>query len=65
MFRLRETVDELNRAMENFVVFTQNCAATTNGSGAGAQLQQQDTDDSGTADNQMQETAGAGEEELR
>ncbi|KAL3082936.1 hypothetical protein niasHS_010738 [Heterodera schachtii] len=45
MDRLRETVDELNRAMENFVVFTQNCAQKE---------QQQDTDDSGTADNHQQ-----------
>uniref|UniRef100_A0A183C715 Calponin-homology (CH) domain-containing protein n=1 Tax=Globodera pallida TaxID=36090 RepID=A0A183C715_GLOPA len=47
MDRLRETVDELNRAMENFVVFTQNCVQKE-------QQQQQDTDDSGTADNHQQ-----------
>ena len=45
-FRLRETVDELNKAMENFVQFTQHCAA--NGA---ARREHPDTDqDSGTAD---------------
>uniref|UniRef100_A0A914HK11 Dystrophin n=1 Tax=Globodera rostochiensis TaxID=31243 RepID=A0A914HK11_GLORO len=42
MDRLRETVDELNRAMENFVVFTQNCVQKE-------QQQQQDTDDNKSA----------------
>ena len=45
MDRLRETVDELNRAMENFVVYTQHIAVN------GVRRDQEDTDqDSGTAD---------------
>ena len=61
MYRLRETVDELNRAMENFVLFTQNCAA--NGV---ARRDHPDTDqDSGTADQEEGQLTTADEQEAQ